>query len=456
MLTHTHSQRTICALVALLVLGAYTPLSTAAPLPTPVVVAEEGVYTFVSPNNGSGPLWCYGCTVIARHGDDLVVSQMETGEDVPLLCNTRWRLLRRTSGGWKMFAEAEGYRQREPCPIAVTADRGLFLYANDSLHPPGAEYLDCEPHLLRFDLDDKAAAPAKVSPAWNKADPYFTDHSYRGFGVDAPNNELLMLNIDAKTSVQHWSHLNSEGETLANGAITFPIRACYPQVALKDRAAHVLAIGDIVEPVEAWREFKAEQTGRKWDYVFRILYYTHTPDIAARPFAEPIEIANVDDTAGHIRNHDLWIAPDGSAYVLYSEAEVQNALLRDEFFPDKPDTAMRMSLRLAVVKDGQITDRRTLVEGTEAEQCSQARFHQTPDGTLYAVAHIANGDPGNYLLQVHPEPETPERVRIPLASPFTSYCLANTRGGTAPSNTIDIFGHSQGGGTMSYAQVDLE
>ena len=40
-----------------------------------------------------------------------------------------------------------------------------------------------------------------------------------------------------------------------------PIRACYPQVALRDRAAHVLAIGDIVEPNEAWRAHKKEATG---------------------------------------------------------------------------------------------------------------------------------------------------------------------------------------------------
>lgn len=437
--------------VVLLWLAVIIP-APAAPLPTPVVVAEEDVYDIVSPGNGAGPLWCYGCTQIVRQGETVVVSQMETGEGVPLLCNTRWRLLERNQGDWTMFAEAEGYRQREPAPLGITKDNGLFLYVNDSLHPPGAEYLDCEPHLLQFPLDKKSAQPRKVSPVWNIEKPYFTDHSYRGYGVDGPKNELLMLNIDAKTSIQHWCHLNSQGETLANGQISFPIRACYPQVALKERAAHVMAISDIVEPVEEWRQYKSEQTGRKWDYVFRILYYTSTPDLTKQPFAEPIEIANVDDTAGHISNHDLWVAPDGSAYVLYTETEVQSALMRDKFFPN---ASLAGSLHLAVVRDGAITERRILVAGSDTMSAGQARFHETADGRLFAVAYIGNEDPGNYLVQVYPKPDSPATVKIPLKAPFGAYCLAGVRGGTAPSNTIDIFGHSKGGDTLSYAQIDL-
>lgn len=442
-------RRPFCSLAALL-LVLYALGAAAAPLPSPAVIAEEDVYEIVPPGNGAGPLWCFGCTVIARHGDRVFASQMETGVDVPLLCNTRWRLLERTESGWKPLAEAEGYRQREPCPVGITEDNGLFLYVNDSLHPPGAHYLDCEPHLLRFDL--AGGAPEKVSPAWNIEKPYFTDHSYRGFATDGPRGEHLMLNIDANTSIQHWAHLDRAGKTLANGGISFPIRSCYPQVALKDRAAHVLAIGDIVEPVEAWRQFKFEQSGQKWDYVFRILSHTSTPDIGVEPFSEPLEIANVDDTAGHITNHDLWIAPDGSAYILYSETEVQSALMRDKFFPGK---SILPSLHLAVVKDGAIISRQVLVAGSDTVQPGSARFHQTPDGKLYAFAYIANADPGNYLIPIYPAPETPAQVKVPLAAPFSAFCLANTRGGTAPSNTIDIFGHSKSGTTLSYAQVEL-
>ncbi|HNT87519.1 MAG TPA: hypothetical protein PKL84_06605, partial [Candidatus Hydrogenedentes bacterium] len=33
------------------------------------VLAEEEVYAFVSPDNGSGPMWAYGSTEIARADD---------------------------------------------------------------------------------------------------------------------------------------------------------------------------------------------------------------------------------------------------------------------------------------------------------------------------------------------------------------------------------------------------
>ncbi len=422
--------------------------------PTVTVVAEEPVYTLVSPDNGAGPLWCYGCTQVVRDGKNVIISQMETGEGVPLLCNTRWILLSRGEEGWKPFAEAEGYRQREPCPLGVTKDAGLFLYVNDSLTPPGTHYLECEPHLLNFKDTQPGTTPKKLSPKWDEEQPYYTDHSYRGFGVDGPNNELLMLNIDAKTSIQHWCHLDQNGTTLANGAITFPIRSAYLQAALSNRSAHILAISDIVEPVDEWREYKFAQSQKKWDYVFRILYYTWTPDTTKAGFAEPIEIANVDKTGGFISNQDLWIAPDGSAYLMYREQEVQSALMRDKFMPDG---SLIPSLHVAVVKDGKIVDRIVLVEGTDARAPGHARFHATPDGKLYALTNINGEGGGNVLLQVYPKVENPVEIPVPLKSAFGSFCLANTRAGCEPSNTIDIFGYAGGGsGVMSYAQLTLK
>jgi hypothetical protein len=127
---------------------------------------EEDVYDFISPDNGSGPLWSYGCTVIARSGDDVIVSQMETGADVPKLCNTRWRLLRREDDGWKCFAKADGYRQREPCPLAILSGGRLYLNVNDSTQPPGTMYGTCEPHLLKFTLGSEPRSSAKLVPEW--------------------------------------------------------------------------------------------------------------------------------------------------------------------------------------------------------------------------------------------------------------------------------------------------
>jgi len=438
-----------------LVILAVTPVflfaARAEPVAAPVTVevrAEEDVYTFTSPNNGSGPLWSYGCAPIARLGDTVVVSQMETGKDVPPLANTRWRLLRRENGAWKLWAEAEGYRQREPCPVATLSKDSLYLYVNDSLTPVGTQYGACKPYLLRYTLNGAEAKGTPVLPTWD-GPAEFTDHSYRGYAADAASKQLVMFNIDAKTSAQHWCLLNDAGATLGNGQLTYPIRACYSQVQLAAGACYVLAISDIVEPVEEWRTYKFEQTKSKWDYVFRILYYTWSPSLKDKPFAAAVEIANVDKTGGHISNQDLWVAPDGTAYILYTETEVASALLRDKFFPGKSILA---SMKLAVVKDGAVVARKTLVEGTPEAVASHGRFHLTPEGTLYALMYKTGKTPGNVLAQIHPE-STGAPVRVPFKTPFSSFALATVREGNAPSPTIDVLGHQAKGDTMAYGEI---
>ena len=437
-----------CWAVAVLSIAA---AATAQETPRVTVLSEEDVYTFVSPDNGSGPLWSYGCTSIARLGDDVVVSQMETGEGVPLLCNTRWRLLRRTAGQWRLIDRAEAFRQREPCSLAITSATDLFLYANDSTQPPGTKYGPCKPHLLHFAFHGKECQRTPIFPAW-EGTPHFTDHSYRGYASDPGRGQLLMLNIDAETSVQNACLLAAAGETLANGSITFPIRACYPQVALNNGAVHVLAVGDIVEPVEAWRQYKYEQTGRKWDYVFRILYLAWTPNLTQQGFGKPLEIANVDPTGGHIANNDLWVSPGGTAYILYTEREVQSALLRDKFFPGK---SIVNSLKLAIVKDGALLSTQVLVPGSPEQEPGNARFHVTPDGCLYAVIDLRGPGGGNKLLRVYPPLENATLVPIPLQKPMGGFSLASQRAGNPPSYTIDLLGQSAAN-TMSYAEIQIQ
>ncbi|MBI5091394.1 MAG: hypothetical protein HZB26_03010 [Candidatus Hydrogenedentes bacterium] len=441
----------LLAVTSTLAFAATAHAETAPAPPKVEVQAEEDVYTFVPPNNGSGPLWSYGCTPITRLGDTVVVSQQETGKDVPLLTNTRWRLLRRESGAWKLWAEAEGYRQREPAVVATLSKDALYLYVNDSQTPPGTKYGECKPYLLRFTLADKDTKGTPLYPKWD-GPTTFTDHSYRGYSADAAAKQLVMFNIDAKTSVQHWSLLNETGETLGNGTLTYPIRSCYSQVQLTKGACHVLAISDIVEPVEEWKKYKFDQTKATWDYVFRILYYTSTPDLRSKPFAAPIEVANVDKTAGHISNQDLWVAPDGTAYILYTETETASALMRDKFFPGK---SLVPSMKLAVVKDGAVISRKTLVEGSAERVASHARFHLTPEGVLYALTFFSGKENYNALLQIHPE-SAAEPIRVPFKTPFNSFCLATVREGNSPSRTIDVIGHQGKADTIAYGEIAIK
>ncbi|MCC6696571.1 MAG: hypothetical protein IT365_13150 [Candidatus Hydrogenedentes bacterium] len=443
----------LSAVAPLLAVLALTMMAAAQDAPLKVrVLVEEDVYTFTPPNNGSGPMWSFGCTTIARLGERVVVSEMETGEGVPRLCNTKWRLAERTDSGWKVFAEAEGYRQREPCLLAALSDHEFFLNVNDSLMPPGTEYGPCEPHLLAFDLNALDQPPRKLLPEW-AGETTFTDHSYRGYAADRANRELLLLNINAKTSMEHWALLDADGKTLKNGGITFPIRSCYPQVALRNRAGYVLAISDIVEPVEEWRKYKFEQTQATWDYVFRILYFTSSPNLMEQDFGPAIEIANVDKTGGAIANQDLWISPEGDAYILYIEREVASTLMRDKFVPGG---SLIPSLHLAVVRNGEVVQRKVLVQGTETVQPGHARLHVTPDGKVYALLYISGAEQPNQLMQVYPLLENPPTTPVPFKTPFGSYLLASERAGNAPSNIIDVYGHSTSGTTLSYAQVSIE
>ncbi len=434
-----------CAVLAIV----FLPLGAFGQTPAVQVIAEEEVYTIVNPDNGAGPMWAYGSTEIARSGDTVYVCQMETGASIPPLSNTRWRLLQRADGGWRLVVEPDRFIQREPCPLAVIRDT-LFLSVNDSTQPPGTQYGNCEPHVLRFRCSGGAVEQTKLTPAWAKQHT-FTDHSYRGFAADPEAAKVVMLNIDAETSEQNACLMTTDGQTIGTASVSFPIRACYPQVALRGNAVHVLAIGDIVEPVAGWKAYKFEQTQRSWDYVFRILYYTATPDITRQGFTAPLEIANVDATGGAISNQDLWISPDGAAYSLYTECEVASALLRDRFFPGK---SVIPSLRLAVVKDGAVASRTVLYHGSEASQPGWARFHVAADGTVYAVLYVSGSGAGNKLLQVYPPVENAPLIPIPAQTPLPAFCLANIRAGNLPSNTIDLLGQS--GNVLRYMQLRLE
>lgn len=426
--------------------------SSMALMPDVKVVAQEDVYSFVSPNNGSGPMWSYGCTSIARLGKDVVLSQMETGEGVPLLCNTRWLLRKRVDGHWPVIAQAGAFRQREPASLATLSDNSLFLYVNDSIMPPGTQYGACNPHLLHYTLAEAVPVPATLQPEWDMKTK-FTDHSYRGYAADRANRKLMMLNIDADTGVEHWCWLSESGQVLGKGKVAFPIRSCYPQLALCGNTAHVLAVGDIVEPVQEWREYKFAKTQQHWDYVFRRIYYAQAADLTTGDFAEPIEITNVDATGGATSNQDLWIAPDGAAFILYTQREVQSALLRDKFFPGK---SLIDSIYLAVVRDGKVVERRTLLEGNETGIPAHARFHQTPDGQLYALVYVTGKQPRNELWRIPTDGGEMDRAVVPFSVPFTSFMLATVRAGNAPSKTIDVLGNRNVGTTLSYARIDLE
>lgn len=424
------------------------------------VEVEEVVTRYTPANNGAGPMWCYGSTVIARQNSNVYLSVIETGEDVPLLCNTRWQLWHRSADGWKLEQSEKEYRQREPCPLAVFQGGPVFLSVNPSTEPAGTKYGPCKPLVLEFDQANPASPAKTHTPAWADGT-YFTDHSYRGFAADGINGELLLLNINAKTSKQFVSYRDSKGQWHRKGTITFPIRSCYPQVALRDGSAHVLAIGDIVEPVEEWQKLKFEKLKRKWDYVFRRLFYTYTDNIRSTDFSAPIEIDTVEKTCGHISNLDLYVDTTGAVHLLYLKRPHQYGFIRDKYFPGQP---MTTHLEYVVVKEGKVVSSKTLAETAQEPtgfEPSFGRFHISSAGELYVIASGTSVEKGqrtygNFLCRVPAGKNKPKFEHIELKHPFGSFFTNTPRGGSKPSDIIDIFGIANDSPNLRYARIRIE
>jgi len=437
---------------------------------TAKVEVEEDVYSFEPANNGSGPFWCYGHTCIVRRGEKLFVSGLETLPDIrpESYNNVRWLLFRRDTDAWELLQKGDG-RTREPCPLGVVSDGRLFMSDNPTLAPVDAlPPSPARPEMLVFSTEDPRARPRKLLPDWGE-NPGFTEHSYRAMAVDADTNEILAMNINGYTHF-HWSLLDAEENWTAHGRLEFPwgteyeepkpIRICYPELVLNNRAVHFMGISDVVEPVRAWKQARFEVTQRVWDYDFRRLFYTYTPDIGSEPFTEWVEIASREETAGHISNLDLWLASDGAVHVLWAEQSC-DPRIRERFFPE---VRLTVSLNHGILRGGTLVECQTLCEGDvdAGEQVPLwGRFHITPDNRLFvyysigAYDRFARDSTANYLVEVTgqlPSPPVEVRLEQPLHGAFMT---ATPRGGSPTSNTLDLLGTGSDPQTVRYVRMSI-
>ncbi|NUQ70616.1 MAG: hypothetical protein HUU17_07325 [Chthonomonadales bacterium] len=445
------------------------PTAAADRIRAPRVEAEEHVYDYEDARNGAGPMWCYGSSCVARAGQTVWVSALETIPGAKPLNNTRWALYRRNAAGWQRIAADPVGRTREPCPIALLDGKTLALSVNPTLAPLDSYSGPAQPEMLLFDVASDAPRQARaLLPSWQGAPP-FTEHSYRGLAADGRHGELLLMNVVGHIA-QHWSFWDRRGEWTAKGRWEFPmgveyarpepIRLCYPTLALQDRAAHVLAISDIIEPVPAWREFKRQLTGQEWDYDFRRLFYAWSPDITRGTFGGTVEIASREATCGWITNLDIALERKDRAHLLWLERSVARSEMRDRFFPGTP---MTVSLEHAVVERGAVVSRRTLAiggEGAESVSPGYGRLHVDDRGRLYVLAYFSGQRDGtsvseNRLLLLQNDGTIARSWTLPLKRPFANFMTATSRAGTAPSRTLDILGPAEGQSGISYARVRL-
>jgi len=436
----------------------------------PIVEIEDEIYSYEPADNGAGPLWCSGSTIVARFGEDVYVTALETLPEEKPLNNCRWVLYQRAADGWRLVYRDDTGRTREPCPLAALYNGDLLVTANPTRTESGQSRGPAEPVVFRFDTKDIEAGCTRELPEW-QGTPQFTEHSYRTVTTDGERNEVLYMQ-NVGMDVSHMSLLGRDGNWSGPGTLAWPwgaeypqpqpLRLCYPNVIMRDRAVHFFGVGDIVEPIEAWRNAKFEITQRQWDYVFRRLFYAYTPDVTSEPFSAWLEIANRDATAGAMRNNDIWLAPDGTAHLVWSEANV-DARLRDRFFPGE---TIAHSLEYVAIREGTVRTRRTIVKVSEDEDGDRpmgARFHVMEDGTLVMLGSFAHtsaeGSGIRYrLAELSSDGMLSEWVDVPFEHPFSGTVLTNTvRGGSRPSSVIDMVGMAAGAPkTLRYARVRLE
>lgn len=454
-------------LLVSLIAGAFAALAWGQEL-APTVEIEESVYSWVDSQNGSFPQWTYGSTILARVGEKLFFSATETIPNQIPLENCRWVLMQRTDQGWVVCQRDEQHRTREPSPICVFPDGRIFMSVNPAEGPADKPATPAHPNILQFSADDPTAPPVELNPVFLE-DAVFSNHSYRGFGCDPERKELLLVNVEGYRG-QHWSFRNAAGEWVNHGLVPFPsydsfkgplpIRYLYPQVVLRNGAAHVFTKGGLEDIDEARNKYRTEKKIGIW--LRPALGYCWSPDIATQPLSDWVPIVDVLAQAGEVWNCDLFVDAEGDCHILWWEASI-DARLRPAFFADVPLTR---ALKHGVVRGGKMIFSQTLVEGGEGVGPVRpiwGQFHVTPDERLFVYySQSCSGagceHPGttNWLVEVtktgHGAP-----VKLEVAHPLEMlFMTAKPNGGSPPSNTLEVVGRPAGMPlTINYLRVKL-
>jgi len=428
------------------------------------VEAEELVYKYEPPDNGSGPMWCHGNTCIVRFGDRLLASGMETLEDEMPYHNTRWMLFERKAGAWELLMKEEKERTREPSPLGILNDAGkILLSVNPTLTEPGIRSGPAEPRILKFDFENLRSGYETFVPSWS-GEPKFTEHSYRTFVVDGGADEFILFQNTGYDEAE-WVFFDGKGEMKSHGQLDWPwgsdyeqpqpIRICYPAVQLVDREVHFLGVSDIIEPKRAWKDYKFNLTGREWDYEFRRLFYTWSRDISSGQFEEWVEVASREKTGGHIFPCDIWKAPNGAVHLLWTEKALDERL-HEEFFPMEKQSH---ALNHAVIKEGEVIYHQPIMLSDAAAEWrpGRGRFQIAPDNRLFVFYHVSAMESSiseNRVVEILKDYRLSAPVKVALESPISNFFTATVRGGSEPSYIIDVLGET-GQQEMSYAAVRI-
>jgi hypothetical protein len=121
-------------------------------------------------------------------------------------------------------------------------------------------------------------------------------------------------------------------------------------------------------------------------------------------------------------------------------------------------------LEYVVVKGGKVLSRKTLAQtpqGSNGLEPSYGRFHVSSDGALWIITAGTYIDGatrtfGNYIGRILPGQSSPKFARVDLKNPFRTFFTNTTRGGSEPSDVIDLFGIADDNPNLRYAGIRLE
>lgn len=448
---------------ALLALGLVLCLPACQSLPEDppdfgVTLTESVVYTTPNANNGAGPLWNFNATNIARIGDTVWVSGLNTVTGLPPLNNTECNLWRKAAdAAWERVLTLPGLT-REPCPMGVLQGERLLISTNATLNPPGKPGGGpARPGLWEAMPAEGFDTPAITQPGWRALAGPFTEHSYRSLAIDGQRGEVFVMQ-NVGNSHAEWAFRDDRGAWSAQGRLDWPVkdiygramplRVCYVVALVKDRAVHLLGVSDVVEPNEDWRAFKRKLTGKPWDYVFRNLYYTWTPDVTQEPFRPWLEVASRETTAGGVEPGDMWLDSHGDLHMVWVEAAL-DLRLRDRFFPSQKQAR---ELNYGVVRDGLLLRKTSLLSIQENQSGPAAhapRLHVAPDGRMFVFFYVNSNEGSaekfseNRLAEIQNNQMRNMR-RINLTTPLNHYVVATRRLGNRSSYFFDVLGISPG------------
>jgi len=454
------------------VTATFTATSTPVPTPTATpypsfsaqIESDEFVYEFEDPENGIYPVWSFGSSLVAGNAKQVFISGVALVSEVPPPNNVQCVIYERAPDGWQERIRLSE-TTREPCPIAIDENH-LWVSAN----PARGEELS-EPKLLRFDLSNLGVTPEILSPEWVDNAHEFTAWSYRGLGIDSANSESLIMNISGYQS-QYWAYLDKEGNWSATGQLVFPaiefpdqtappadennplhkLRLAYPSLALRDRRAYVLAVSDIEsqdEIVRTYLENENEST-----YLFQQLYFAWTDDIGNHAFSDWIELTNLEP-AGSVQNQDIWIGPDGTIHLLWTESTLDSRL---EFF--FPEMQSQSSLWHATMREGKIISREKLVESNVTGlDTVLGRFHENPEGRLF-VFYSGYGPTGkgeNWLMELYSDGKHSRSFELDMQRAMVWFLSAGQRNGAQPSPFLELVGIADWNDTdVRYVRIKVE